>query len=197
MVVGGNHGGWWEPRWLVGIPVVGWNPTLGAMRLRRRWGTRFCGRWEPWRGGWLEPHLRRDETAPKMGHPVLWKVGHPVLWKVGTGFVEGGLLRWGLHEGDEEGGEAREVEVGLGVDVLEVGLRAVELVGPGEGVAVGGAVVDVDVHVEHVFAGDDGGVEPGAGGELVPQVIAVLGILGDVLGGGVGRTWRWRRAWPG
>ena len=130
MVVGGNHGGWWEPRWLVGTTVVGGNP-----------------------GGWLEPHLRRDETAPKMGHPVLWKVGggHPVLWKVGTGLVKGGLLRWGLHEGDEEGGEAREVEVGLDVDGLEGELGAVGG-GPAEGVAVVGAGGGVDVEVEDLFA---------------------------------------------
>ena len=55
--------------------------------------------------------------------------------------------RGGGHQADEELLEFGQVEVELGVDFLDSGLGA-EVVGPGEGVAVVGAVGDVDVHVD-------------------------------------------------
>ena len=69
-------------------------------------------------------------------------------------------------------------------------VREGRLVGgsPGEGVAVVGAVGGVDVHVEDLLFGDDRGIEPGGGGELVPEVVELVGVVGDVLRGG--RVWR-------
>lgn len=96
-------------------------------------------------------------------------------------------LRLSGHQFHEHLLEAREVEVNLRVDQAHAG-RGLHLLAPGEGVAVAGAVAQVNIHVEELFAGDDGGVEPGAGGQLVPQVVAALAPGGDVARGGrVGR----------
>ena len=52
--------------------------------------------------------------------------------------------------------------------------RRLQLFGPGERVAVGRSMVQVDVHVDLSFFRDERRIEPGAGCELVPQVVAVL-----------------------
>jgi hypothetical protein len=98
------------------------------------------------------------------------------------------LLRgfWSRHELHEQLLEAGQVQVKLGMNEVNGDVR-LELRGPGEGIAIGGAVIDVDIHVELLFTGDEGGVDPGAGGELVPHVIAVLAPGGNIARcGGVG-----------
>ena len=78
--------------------------------------------------------------------------------------------------------EPWEVEVGLDLDLTlaEAGLIAF---GPDESVAIASGVGDVDVHVDGFLFGDEGGVDPGKGGEFVPEIFFV-GPFGDVLGGG-------------
>jgi len=46
-------------------------------------------------------------------------------------------------------------------------------------------VIELDVDVEFLPLGDDGGIEPGDGGELVPEIVG-FGVFGDVL-----RRGRW------
>jgi len=86
------------------------------------------------------------------------------------------------QEFDDETVELVEVEVFLNVDgaFAESGLAAFD---PDKSIAITGGVGNVDIHVKGFFFGDDGGIEPGEGGEFVPQEFFV-GPFGDVLGGG-------------
>src|SRR5487761_555962 len=107
-----------------------------------------------------------------------------VLPALGSATLHGsGSARGGTgHEDDEVAVELGGVEVDVDGDEMfaEAGIVAG---GPGEGVAVRCAVVNGDVEIKFFGAGDDGGIEPGNCGELVPHVFRVA-VFGDVLGDG-------------
>jgi hypothetical protein len=92
-------------------------------------------------------------------------------------------LRLSSHQIHKHFLEARQVEVYLRVDQAHASC-GLHLFVPSEGVAVAGAVAQVGVHVEELFAGDERGVEPGAGGQFVPQVVAALTPGGNIARGG-------------
>ncbi len=87
------------------------------------------------------------------------------------------------HELHEQLLEAGQIDIELGMNEADGDIR-LELCVPGEGIAIGGSVVNVDIHIELLFTGDEGGVEPGAGCELVPHVVTVLAPGGDIAGCG-------------
>ncbi len=100
--------------------------------------------------------------------------------------------------------DERSVSLGCGpreqVDILFIELLFVQILldldegfahagliagSPGERVSVRSAMVDDHIDVELLPLGDNAGIEPGNGGELVPKIIG-LGIFRDILGGGRG-----------
>jgi len=97
----------WE-RWVGGIGLGGLTGVVGGCGFPpiSRWGCEMDGarRWCFVLGGWLGfvlSHLRRDETAPKMGHPgfVGFVVSHPFRRKegerMGHGEMRGNQGWWG------------------------------------------------------------------------------------------------------
>src|SRR5208282_1583900 len=74
----------------------------------------------------------------------------------------------------------RHIDIYLRMRKLQIE-GGLECRSPGQRLAVGRSMTDIGAHIERQLLGNDAWIDPRAGGELVPEVVALLIKLCDVL----------------